>query len=161
MQALLNYLHRYPLVAIASYAAVVAICLVVSFGTLADIHDRYAALSATTDMIDQIEGRKGPAGRSALGSAPSGSPFLEGRSVTIAGAALQQRVTGAVGKVGGNVLSTQIDLNSAQAKNGFVSLIVSCEVTLLRLQVQAPAVVDRVIRRKVAASGAADFGEQQ
>jgi general secretion pathway protein M len=134
MQALFGYLNRYPLVAIASYAAVVAICLVVSFGALADIHDRYAALAATNDMLDQIEGRKGPAGRVGLGSAPSGSPFLEGRSVTIAGAALQQRVTGAVGKAGGNVLSTQIDLNSAQAKSGFISLIVSCEVKQAALQ---------------------------
>jgi general secretion pathway protein M len=133
MQALFSYLNRYQLVAMASYIAVVAICLVVSWGALADIHDHYAALAATTDILDQIEGRKGSASHPALG-APSGSPFLEGRSVTIAAAALQQRVTGAVGKAGGNVLSTQIDLNSAQAKSGFINLIVSCEVKQAALQ---------------------------
>jgi len=79
-------------------------------------------------MLDQIEGRKGASGHAALSNLPSGSPFLEGRSVTIAGAALQQRVTAAVAKTAGNVLSTQIDLNSAPAKSGFISLIVSCEV---------------------------------
>ena len=134
MQALFGYLNRNPLVAMASYIAVVALLLVVSWGALADIHDRYGALAAATDILDQIEGRKGPAGHGALGSLPSGSPFLEGRSVTIAGAGLQQRVTGAVGKAGGNVLSTQIDLNSSQAKSGFISLIVSCEVKQTALQ---------------------------
>jgi len=134
MQALLRYLNRYPAVAVASYIGVVAICVLAIWGALADLHDRYGALAAATDMLDQIEGRKGATGHVALGNAPSGSPFLEGRSVTIAGAALQQRVTGAVTKTGGNVLSTQIDLNSTQAKNGFISLIVSCEVKQPALQ---------------------------
>jgi general secretion pathway protein M len=135
MQALFRYLNRYPAIAVACYIAVIAICIFVTWGALADIYDRYGALSAATDMLDQIEGRKGAAGRAlALGNLPSGSPFLEGRSVTIAGAALQQRVTGAVAKTGGNVLSTQIDLNTAQAKNGFISLIVSCEVKQTALQ---------------------------
>jgi general secretion pathway protein M len=135
MQALFRFLNRYPAIAVASYIAVIAICVFVTFGALADIHDRYGALSAATDMLDQIEGRKGAAGRAlALGNLPSGSPFLEGRSVTIAGAALQQRVTAAVTKIGGNVLSTQIDLSTAQTKNGFISLIVSCEVRQTALQ---------------------------
>jgi general secretion pathway protein M len=128
MQTLFGYLNRYPAVAVASYLALIAICLLVTGGALADLHDRYGALTAATDMLDQIEGRKGPGGHAALGNLPSGSPFLEGRSVTIAGAALQQRVTTAITKTGGNVLSTQIDLNSAPAKSGLISLIVSCEV---------------------------------
>jgi general secretion pathway protein M len=108
----------------------------VTWAALADVYDRYGALSAATDMLDQIEGRKKPPGRAdALGAnAPVGSPFLEGQSITVAGAALQQRVTGAVSKSGGNVLSTQIDLNSSQAKNGIISLIVSCEVEQPALQ---------------------------
>jgi general secretion pathway protein M len=134
MHGLFRYLNRYPALAVSSYIAVIAIGLLATWGALADIHDRYGALTAATDMLDQIEGRKGAAGHGALGGAPSGSPFLEGRSITIAGAALQQRVTGAVTKTGGNVLSTQIDLSSSQAKNGFISLIVSCEVKQLALQ---------------------------
>ena len=54
--------------------------------------------------------------------------------MTVAGAALQQRVTAAVTKVGGNVLSSQVELQGPQAKNGFVSLIASCEVDQPSLQ---------------------------
>ena len=135
MQAVFRYLNRYPAIAVASYIAAIGICIFVTWGALADIPDRYGALAAATDMLDQIEGRKGAAGRAlALGNLPSGSPFLEGHSVTIAGAGLQQRVSGAVTKIGGNVLSTQIDLSTAQTKNGFISLIVSCEVKQTALQ---------------------------
>jgi general secretion pathway protein M len=122
-------------VAVACYAALVLICGFATWAALADVYDRYESLAAATDMLDQIEGRKPSPHADGFGaSAPAGSPFLEGRSVTIAGAALQQRVTGAVTKTGGNVLSTQIDLDDSQAKNGFISLIVSCEVDQPALQ---------------------------
>ena len=65
---------------------------------------------------------------------PAGSPFLEGQTVTIAGAALLQRVAGAVTKVGGNVLSSQVELQGMQAKDGYVNLIASCEVEQATLQ---------------------------
>ncbi|MGA3309655.1 MAG: type II secretion system protein GspM [Xanthobacteraceae bacterium] len=135
-QTLVRHLTRYPAVAVACYVALVAICAFAAWAALADVYGRHRALAAATDMLDQIEGRKQSPGRAdALGAnAPAGFPFLEGQSVTIAGAALQQRVTGAVTKTGGNVLSTQIDLNSPQAKDGFVSLIVSCEVAQPALQ---------------------------
>src|SRR5947209_11360146 len=63
-----------------------------------------------------------------------GSPFLEGQTVTVAGAALQQRIGSAVKAVGGNVLSSQIDLQGTDAKKGFVSLTASCEVEQPALQ---------------------------
>ena len=68
------------------------------------------------------------------GPAPSGSPFLEGQTVTVAGAALLQRVATAVTKFGGNVLSSQVELEGADAKNGFVSLVASCEIEQPALQ---------------------------
>jgi general secretion pathway protein M len=52
----------------------------------------------------------------------------------VAGAALQQRVTAAVGKLGGNVLSTQVDLAGTLSKEGFVSLVASCEIDQPALQ---------------------------
>jgi general secretion pathway protein M len=58
----------------------------------------------------------------------SGSPFLEGRTVEVAGAALQQRVVAAVRDAGGNVQSSQVDLQGSQAKQGYVSLSANCEV---------------------------------
>jgi general secretion pathway protein M len=128
-------LARYPTLALLAYVAIVAVLGVVTVGALADLYDRSAALSATTDMLDQLEGRKAsPAGAAASASTPAGSPFLEGQTITVAGAALQQRVTGAVGKLGGNVLSTQVDLQGTLSKQGFVSLTASCEVDQPALQ---------------------------
>ena len=131
-----RFLARYPAVAVLSYVALVALVAGATVLAVADIHDRQVALAASTDLLDQIEGRKaavGPAGPPD-GAAPPGSPFLEGETVTVAGAALQQRVTAAVTKVGGNVLSSQVELQGPQAKNGFVSLIASCEVDQPSLQ---------------------------
>src|SRR6202030_4628593 len=81
-------------------------------------------------------GRRAPApgGRSTDAGAPSGSAFLEGATVTVAGAALLQRVAGAVTKLGGNVLSSQLDLQGTQSKAGFVSIVASCEIDQPALQ---------------------------
>jgi general secretion pathway protein M len=131
-----RYLARYPGVATLLYGAVVVVLLLVAWSALAAVYQRYVAVAAASDLLDQIEGRKPmPAGADATASAaPAGSPFLEGPTVTVAGAALQQRVTAAVTKVGGNVLSSQVDLEGTQAKQGFVSLVASCEVDQPALQ---------------------------
>jgi general secretion pathway protein M len=133
---LIRHLVRYPAVAVLAYVALVLAGAVVTWLALADIYDRQAALAAATDMIDQLEGRKpslGGAG-SAAGTVPVGSPFLDGPTLTVAGAALQQRVTRAVTKLGGSMLSSQVELQGTQSREGFVSLIASCEVDQPALQ---------------------------
>jgi general secretion pathway protein M len=129
-------LTRRPAIAAAMYAALLLICAFVTWDALADLHDRSDTLRAATDMLDRIEGREqatGP-GQSFGPDAPAGSPFLEGQPIGVAGAGLEQRVTGAISENGGNVLSTQMDLNSANAKKGLVGLIVSCELKQPALQ---------------------------
>ena len=59
----------------------------------------------------------------------SGSPFLDGQTITIAGAALQQRVEAAVAKASGALVSSQVELDGPDAKNGFVGLTASVELT--------------------------------
>jgi general secretion pathway protein M len=120
---------RYPALAVLGYVAIVAMLGVTTVVALADLYDRNTALAAATDMLDQIEGRKvAPGGAAIFAGAPDGSPFLEGQTVTVAGAALQQRITAAVGKLGGSVLSSQVDLAGTLSKEGFVSLVASCEL---------------------------------
>jgi general secretion pathway protein M len=119
---------RYPALAVLGYVAIVAVLGLTTVVALADLYDRNAALAAATDMLDQIEGRKVTPGGAIFAGAPAGSPFLEGQTVTVAGAALQQRITAAVGKLGGNVLSSQVDLAGTLSKEGFVSLVASCEL---------------------------------
>jgi general secretion pathway protein M len=131
-----RYLARYPGAATLAYGLVLVVLLLVAWSALADVYGRYLDYAAAGELLDQIEGRKPmPAvGSTRTGSAPTGSPFLEGPTVTVAGASLQQRVTGAVTKVGGSVLSSQVDLEGSKAKQGYVSLVASCEVEQPALQ---------------------------
>jgi general secretion pathway protein M len=125
-----------PLLALASYAAVVIVLIALAWSGVSDILERRQAIAASADLLAQLEGRKA---RVALpGSAetqiPTGSPFLEGQTLTVAGAALLQRVADAVTKVGGNVLSSQVDVQGVQAKDGFVNVLASCELDYAALQ---------------------------
>jgi len=132
---LIRYLARYPALAVLSYVLLMAVFIAVTWTALVELQDRHGALMAATDILDQLEGRKtagstGPAS----GTAPAGSPFLEGQTLTVAGAALQQRISSAVAKVQGTVLSSQVELQDTQSRDGFVSLIASCEVDQPGLQ---------------------------
>jgi general secretion pathway protein M len=123
--------------AVLAYAAAVVLLLVLAWSGVADMLARRQSVAAATDLLAQLEGRRsgafatppGPAG-----TAPTGSPFLEGQTLTVAGAALLQRVADAVTKVGGNVLSSQVDVQGVQAKDGYVSVIASCEVDQAAMQ---------------------------
>jgi general secretion pathway protein M len=132
---LVRYLARYPAAAVLSYVVLMAVLIAVTWTALAELQDRHSALLAATDILDRLEGRKtaGSTGPAA-GTAPTGSPFLEGQTLTVAGAALQQRISGAVAKVHGTVLSSQVELQDTQSRDGFVSLIASCEVDQPGLQ---------------------------
>ena len=129
-------LARYPGVASLAYGLVLVVFLLIAWSALSGLYGRYLDYAAAGELLDQIEGRKPASARVNPGaeSAPTGSPFLEGPTVTVAGASLQQRVTSAVTKVGGNVLSSQVDLDGSKAKQGYVSLVASCEVEQPALQ---------------------------
>ncbi|HXQ06952.1 MAG TPA: type II secretion system protein GspM [Bradyrhizobium sp.] len=125
-----------PILAAAAYAGLVFALLVMVVTSIVDILDQRAAVASSAALLDQLEGRSTAAsgGRSADVLMPSGSAFLEGATVTVAGAALLQRVAGAVTKLGGNVLSSQLDLQGTQSKAGFVSMVASCEIDQPALQ---------------------------
>jgi general secretion pathway protein M len=131
------YVARYPAAAIAVYLGAVALFLFVIWAALSDLADRRRAVDAAADMLTRLEGRVSarlPGGGGAAGPAPAGSPFLEGPTVTVAGAALLQRVAGAVRQAGGNVLSSQVELQGPQAQEGYVSLTASCDIDQSALQ---------------------------
>jgi len=130
------FLARFPAIALLTYAgAVMALALAVVV-CLADLYERYTTVTVAARMLDEIEGRKLPVRDedATNGGSPVGSPFLEGRTVTVAAAALQQRVASAVERMGGTVLSSQVDLQGPQSQSGFVTLITSCEVDQPGLQ---------------------------
>ena len=125
-----------PVLAAVAYAGVVLALLTTVASSIADILSQRAAVASSAAMLEQLEGRKAPApgGRSGDAGIPSGSPFLEGATVTVAGAALLQRVAGAVTRLGGNVLSSQLDVQGTPSKAGFVSMVASCELDQPALQ---------------------------
>jgi general secretion pathway protein M len=123
--------------AVFAYLAAVAVLLALVWSAVDDIRDRRKAVAASSDLLAQLEGRRsasGLPGAAPAGPVPTGSPFLEGQTLTVAGAALLQRVADAVTKVGGNVLSSQVDVQGVQAKEGYVSVLASCEVEQAAMQ---------------------------
>ncbi|MGA2495507.1 MAG: type II secretion system protein GspM [Roseiarcus sp.] len=117
--------------------AAIACCLVViallatAAGSALDLLARFEAVDAAQARLAALDGR---AASPPTGAATKDSPFLEGQSVTIAGAALQQRVGAAVANAGGALLSSQLDLDGPQAKDGFVELTVDVEIAQPALQ---------------------------
>ena len=131
--AVTRALTQSPLIAVVLYLAVFGGLLVTAGLAVANIFDHQQSLAQTSHLLDQLQGRSARAGVSSSAERP-GTPFLEGPTVTVAGAALLQRVATAVGNVGGTVQSSQVDVLGTQAKDGFVGLVVSCEMEQSALQ---------------------------
>lgn len=124
-----------PLIAVTLYVAVTGGLLLMAGLSIADVIAHRQALAQTSDLLDQLRGRKGGAKNAAAAMAEHpGTPFLEGPTVTVAGANLLQRVAAAIGNAGGSVQSSQVDVSGAQVKDGFVGLVVSCELDQPALQ---------------------------
>ena len=123
-----------PLVAVTLYAAVTCGLLLLAGLSVADVLSHRQQLAQTSDLLDQLRGRKPGTGGALSTAEHPGTPFLEGPTVTVAGANLLQRVAAAVADVGGSVQSSQVDVTGAQTKDGFVGLVVSCELEQPALQ---------------------------
>jgi general secretion pathway protein M len=125
-----------PMVAVAIYAGLLAVLLFAVATSIMDVVAQRGEVVASEAMLEQLEGHKSAARGGAPDNAnvPQGSAYLEGATVTIAGATLLQRVAAAVVKFGGNVLSTQLDLQGPQTRTGFLSMIASCEIEQSQLQ---------------------------
>ena len=125
-----------PIVSTAIYVGLLVALLFIIVTSIADVLDQRSQVVSASAMLEQLEGRRPAVARGSSGDVtiPSGSAYLEGATVTIAGATLLQRVAGAVVKFGGNVLSTQLDLQGAPSHTGFLSMIASCEIEQPQLQ---------------------------
>src|SRR5262249_10596922 len=116
--------------------ALVAGLVYVAGSAVAELLERRAAVAAAADMLEQLQGRwaSGSNVAGAAGGLPTGSPFLEGPTVTVAGAALLQRFANAVNRVGGTIVSSHVELEGAQAKDGYVGVTATCEIEQPALQ---------------------------
>jgi general secretion pathway protein M len=122
---------RRQALAVAAYVGVVIALLAISLLLVADLRDKAVEMAAAQMRLDQLSERSRPSLSAPIASnaGVSGSPFLDGRTITIAGATLQQRVEAAVTQAGGALMSSQVELDGPDAKNGFVGLTASMEVS--------------------------------
>jgi general secretion pathway protein M len=160
--------RRHRSIALLSYVVAVTALVAVTEVSLAELYDRYVAVRSASELLKQLEGRS-LARRTPPAPgvpAPEGSPFLEGWTVTVAGAALLQRVSGAVTRAGGSVLSSQVDVNSTPARPNFVNLTISCELDrqtlgalLYDLEAGMPFIfIDQLVVQAPQQAGQADAG---
>src|SRR5712692_1413703 len=132
-----RYFVLRPNVSALVYVALVIISFLIVIFSLIDVGDHYRARNASAAILAQLELRASSPSAHAGGAphaAPAGSPFVEGQTSTIASAALLQQITGAVVRAGGNVVSSEVDAPSTQAKDAHVKVVVNCELEERALQ---------------------------
>lgn len=133
-QPVMQQLAQSRLVALVAFPALLFLSVAVIWMSLADLVDRRQALNETSALLEQMKARAGVGARNANSGQPQGSPFLEGPTVTVAGAALLQRVAGAITAAGGTIQSSQVNLQGERPKDGFIGLLVSGEIAQESLQ---------------------------
>src|SRR5215510_8011798 len=91
-----HHLTRSPLIAVTIYLGLMTALATATWGAVADVLERRAEVTAARDTLAQMEGRT-PVHAPAItpdniAIVPPGSAFLEGPTVTVAGATLLQRI---------------------------------------------------------------------
>jgi len=130
-------LSRFPIAAATLYVAIIAAFVFIAAGNVLQFMEQRSAVAAARGILEQIEAHSTVRTQDATAadvSVPVGSPFLEGGTVSVAGAMLLQRVAAAATQQRGNILSSQVDLQGNQAKAGFVAVTSSLEVEPALLQ---------------------------
>lgn len=133
--------RRRAVFALATYLVVLIGLTTAAAVLVSDLLESAAALEESRATLAHLERQleRGAPAAAAPGAAADGPPFLAGKTVTIAGAALQERVEAIIAKAGGAVLSSQIELQGPRAAEGFVGVTQSLEIDQASLQ---PALYD-------------------
>ena len=127
-----SFLGRSPLVAAVLYLAAVGLFVVTAALGILNITDHIRGLQQTSEELEQLRSREGRTPPVQAGEAEA-DPFLEGPTLTVASAALQQWVNAAIVGVGGAVQSSQVDITTG-GKDGIVSLLINFELDQPALQ---------------------------
>ena len=101
-----------------------------------DLGQAYRSVTGSAEILAELESRNRAASSmpdAIAGAAPSGAPFLQGETVTLASAALLQRINGAISTAGGEVVSSQVEPQSSLSKD-YVRVSATCELEQAALQ---------------------------
>src|SRR5262249_34951592 len=113
----------------------VVVALSLAAGTwsaVANLLDRRADIAVALDVLVQLESQQQRNTHSATIQVPFGSPLLEGTTVTVAGASLLQRVSAAITRLGGNILSSQVELQGVEARQALLASLPAANWTSWR-----------------------------
>jgi general secretion pathway protein M len=117
------------LAALMYLGLIVALCLI-STVLLWDTMQRYQASNAALETLARFQNlRRASNSGSNTEGWPAGSPFLEGTTVTLASAALLQRITTAITQAGGSVVSSEVEPQAQRPRDDYVKATATYEVT--------------------------------
>src|SRR5262245_15718049 len=119
--------HRQHLAALTYVALVVLAGMTVVWAAL-NILERYSDYRESAEALAQFEGRAQMAAGAKSTPWPPGSPLLEGQTATVASAALMQQVSAAITRVGGSVVSTEVEAQAAQPKDDYLRVTATCDL---------------------------------
>ncbi|MGJ4997072.1 type II secretion system protein GspM [Bradyrhizobium sp. HKCCYLS3077] len=125
-----------PRIAAAVYAGLLLMLGAATVLPVRSLLDQRTELEALTDTLRLLDAHSmaAVAREDRGGGAVSGSAFLEGPTVTVAGAALLQRLNEVVGRHGGSVSSAQLDVQGPRARDRQARVGASFEVDQTALQ---------------------------
>src|SRR5262245_8451473 len=112
------------------YLMVVALLCLTSAVLLWDTMQRYQASNAALETLARFKNLGRPSNLETNTEGwPAGSPFLEGTTVTLASAALLERITTAITQAGGSVGSSETEPQAQRPKDDYVKATATCEIT--------------------------------
>jgi general secretion pathway protein M len=121
--------------AVLLYAGLVMILVLAAGGTVMDLLAQRTAVAEASEILDRLQGRRATPGEAGVpANLPAGSPLLEGPTVTVAGAALMQRVSSAVARAHGRIMSSRVELHNSEFGAGFLGVTTSFEIVQPELQ---------------------------
>jgi len=120
-----------------AYVGLIIILCLTTLLLLMDIAEKYSARNDSLEILTRLEERtkvspQEPGGIAA--SSPPGSPFLESQTVTLARAALLQRIISAITSAGGSVMTSEIEAQGSNSKDNYLRAIATCEIEQPALQ---------------------------
>ncbi|CAL75200.1 putative General secretion pathway protein M [Bradyrhizobium sp. ORS 278] len=121
--------------AAAIYAGLLLVLIIAAVLPIETILDQRAEVEGLTDTLRLLEAHGMATTGQAGSEAPArGSAFLEGPTVTVAGAALLQRLGEVVSRHGGSTSSSQLDVQGPRAKEGQISVTANFDAEQAALQ---------------------------
>jgi general secretion pathway protein M len=127
----------YAVIPALGYGALLIVLLTFTVLAISGVMERYRALTESTELLARFEHPKSSSvseNGQVVGNAPAGSPFLEGQTETIASAVLLQRVASAITRVGGNVISSEVEPQDKQSADHLVRITTTSDLEQRSLQ---------------------------